>query len=117
MRYRALSSTGDYTFGGGNNNFLIDQPATVGQAVQTRLKLLTNEWFLDVTEGTPYSTEVLGEHTAETYDSVIRDRILTTDGVTDIADYSSIRDPITRQLTVSATIDTIFGRTEFEVAL
>lgn len=117
MRYRALSASGDHTFGQGNANFLVNSPATVGQSVLTRLKLLEGEWFLDVTDGTPWSTEILGEHMQDTYDAAIRARILDTDGVTGLSFYESVRDPNTRKVTVTATINTVFGQTQISGTL
>lgn len=115
MRYRALSADRDYTFGQGGQNFLVNSPATVSQAVLTRLLLLTGEWFLDTEEGTPYSTQILGAHTQGTYDTAIRERILDTEGVLGIINYSSnIQD---RALTVEATIETVYGQTTLVASL
>ena len=111
MRYRALDVNGDYTFGQSLANFLIDSPAAVAQAVMTRLDLATGEWFLDNTEGTPYSTQILGHGTNNLYDLAIQNRILGTPGVTGITDYSSNRDPVTRALVVGATVNTQYGQT------
>lgn len=117
MRYRALSDDGDYTFGQGSANFLVNTPAAVGQAVETRLGLMRGEWFLDETDGTPYATEILGTNTSPTYDQAIRERILGTqasDGtplVKRIIAYASqfVNDFPKRKLSVQATIDTIYG--------
>lgn len=117
MRYRALDANGDYTIGQKGSNFLVDSPAAVGQAVLTRLRLLLGEWFLDNTEGTPYRPDVLGEHTAPTYDFAIRNRILGTQGVTSIESYSSNLNSVTRALSIAATINTIYGQTEVSAVL
>lgn len=109
MRYRRLSPEGDYTFGHGQGDFHVDSPEAVAQAVVTRLALLTGEWFLDIGEGTPYLQEVIGNGTQATYDAALKQRILTTEGVTELADYSS--EVIDRHLSVRATINTIFGVT------
>jgi len=109
MRYRRLSASGDYVFGQGASEFLIDTPDAVAQAVLTRLRLATEEWFLDLNEGTPYSTEILGENTQPLYDQAIRDRILGTSGVTGIQDYASYLDTSTRALTVTCSINTLYG--------
>jgi len=109
MRYRALTSAGDYSFGQGNANFLINSPAAVAQAVKTRLLLMAGEWFLDNTDGTPYSTEILGTGTALLFDQAIRERILDTQGVTGIVLYAS--QVLNRKLSVQATISTIYGVT------
>jgi len=114
MRYRRLDANDDYTVGNGGLSFHVNSPDAVGQAVLTRLRLLLGEWFLDVTEGTPYHPDILGEHTQPTYDLAIRNRISTTDGVTSIVSYSSNLDTTTRALKVNATIDTVYGQTEIE---
>lgn len=111
MRYRAQDVNGDYVVGRGAADFFVNIPAAVAQAVKTRLLLEQGEWFLDVTEGTPYSTAILGEGTRPLYDNAIRERILDTQGVTEIVDYFSKLDPVTRALTVTATISTIYGAT------
>ena len=115
MRYRILSSTGDYVFGQGASEFLVNTPETVSQAVKTRLLLAQGDWFLDLTEGTPYSTQILGNNLA-TYDQAIQARILGTQGVTAILAYQSTLDG-DRQLTVNATINTLYGTTTIQQVL
>ena len=117
MRYRQLSATGDYVFGGQQADFYKDVPEAVGQAVLTRLRLLRGEWFLDNTEGMPWNTEVLGKYTNGTYDAAIRQRILGTQGVLQITEYSSSVDTVNRALSVTATIGTIYGPTKVEATL
>jgi hypothetical protein len=122
MRYRALSADGDYTFGQGSKNFLVNSAAAAGQAVLTRLRLMKREWFLDNTEGTPYSDEILGTGTKALYDHAIRTRILGTKGINaqgvrvnvirKILNYSST--VVKRKLTVTATLDTIYGVTTIQ---
>lgn len=110
MRYRKLDPAGDFTIGTGAD-FYVNEPLAVAQAVQTRLELFAGEWFLDTTDGMPWRTEVLGKYTKEAYDTVLSQRILGTSGVTGIAAYSSTFDPAARRLTITATIDTIYGQT------
>jgi hypothetical protein len=110
MRYRALDANGDYSGGRGSGNFLINSPACVAQSVLTRLKLWQGQWFLDVTEGTPWLQSILGKTTKQAYDLAIRARVLATNGVTGIASYSSTLNTVTRALTVTMTIDTQFGQ-------
>jgi hypothetical protein len=117
MRYRKLDANGDAVFGHQQNDFYRDQPEAVAQAVQTRLALFTGEWFLDITDGTPWTTQVLGKYTKDQYDAVIRDRILGTQGVTQIDSYSSAVNTTTRSLTVTATIDTQFGTATFTTTI
>lgn len=111
MRYRTQDANGDYTFGQNDANFLVNSPAAVAQAVLTRLRLIQGEWFLDQTAGTPYNTDILGAGTESTRDIALQAVILETQGVTEIVDYASYLDPATRQFTVAATINTIYGQT------
>jgi len=108
MRYRALDSNGDSTFGSGNTKFLVDSPAAVAQAIQTRLLLMTGEWFLDTSEGTPYATQILENNTENVYDLAIQDRILNTQGVAAIISYQSTKNS-QRALTVQSSVDTIYS--------
>lgn len=116
MRYRSLSPEGDYVFGQGSTEFLINSPAAVAQAVRTRLLLEAGEWYLDLTEGTPYSTQILGAGTQALYDQAFQERILDTPGVTTIDDYSSILDQ-NRRLSVSANISTLYGAAALTVVI
>ena len=96
-------------FGHGQADYLHDSPETVAQAVATRLRLFRGEWFLDQTEGTPYAPAILGKHTRITHDFAIRQRVLETEGVTDIEAFESVFDGETRKLTVNIRINTVYG--------
>lgn len=117
MRYRKLDAGGDYSFGNGSADFYVNSPEAVAQAVLTRLELFKGEWFLDTTDGTPWSTEVLGEGTRGTYDMAIRNRILGTPGVNQIDSYDSTFDADTRKLSVTCTITTAYGQTTISETL
>lgn len=114
MRYRRLSSDGDYTFGQGSANFLVNSPECVAQAVKTRLLLWQGEWFLDKTSGTPWSQSILGIRTNPTYDLVIQNRVLETKGVISIDEYESFLDGKTRHVSVNMLITTTFGQTRVQ---
>lgn len=125
MRYRKLSKeyvnsqgrlvkAGDMEFGQSLANFHIDTPEAPAQAVLTRLRLQTGDWFLDLREGTPWKTEVLGKHTSATRDIVLQYRVAGTMAVREIVDYNSSVDRDTRAFGVQITIDTIYGQTVVE---
>jgi hypothetical protein len=116
MRYRKQDQNGDYVFGNGQGDFFKDSPEAVAQAVKTRLLLWKEEWFLDIDEGTPYLQGVIGKHSEETRDTVIRTRILNTEGMRSILSYERTIDPETRKLSLSVSIDTIYGNTTIQVA-
>ena len=109
MRVRALSETGDFTFGSGIGNYLIETPDAVGQIVGTRMALWEGQWFLNVADGMTWATKVLGKYTGSERDPAIRNRILTTPGVEQISRYGSQADSETREFHVQAEIDTIYG--------
>jgi hypothetical protein len=107
MRYRQLSATGDYQFGTGVL-FLSNIPQAVAQAIQTRLRLLKGEWFLDTSQG--LNTDlILGVRTQGTRDIEIKRVILETQGVKELLAYSS--NVQGRSFIVTATVDTVYGQT------
>ncbi|MBI6548575.1 hypothetical protein [Xenorhabdus lircayensis] len=108
MRYRREDND-DYSFGQGDNTFLIDSPEAVAQAVKTRLDLWRGDWFLDTAEGTPYREAVLEKHYSSAM--ALRERILDTKGVTEIVSLDAQRNPDTRKMTLTATLNTRYGKT------
>lgn len=108
MRYRAMDANGDYQFGRSAGVMLTNSSAAVAQAVLTRLRLWTGEWFLDTTEGTPYFPDILGHNTAGTRDVAIKQRVLDTLGVQSIVSYASSING--RDFSVSMLLDTAYGQ-------
>lgn len=117
MRVRKQDSSGDYVFGHQQNDFWLNTSDGVAQAIKTRLLLFRGEWFLDVTDGTPWTTQVLDKYTQDQYDAAIQDRILGTPGVVQITAYSSSVNTTTRTLTVNATVDTQYGTTSLSTTI
>lgn len=115
MRYRKQTADGDYSFGASQLDFYRDIPEAPGQAVKTRLLLWVGEYFLDITEGTPYMQGIFGKYSEATASAIIQDRVLGTQGVVDIYDFATSLDPDTRGLTVTCTIDTIYGPTAVQI--
>lgn len=116
MRYRKLSTTGDYQFGASQKDFYRDEPSAVGQAAKTRLLLWLGEWFLNIEEGTAFMQGILGKHSQTTADITIQDRVLDTQGATNIQNYESEVNPDTRDMSVSMTLNTIYGPTDVAIA-
>lgn len=115
MRYRKLGPNLDYTFGNGQLDFYRDEPAAVGQAVQTRLLLWQGEWFLNIDEGTPYMIGVLGKKSIAMADATLQDRINGTEGFVDFEEFESEIDSETRRYSFQATINTIYGPTAVDI--
>lgn len=117
MKYRKLDENGDYVLGRGNGEFLVNSPETVVQAVTTRLKLIAGEWFLNVSEGVPYLTDILGYGNMLKYDFAIQETIKNTKGVSNIDQYASYYNSQTRKVTITASISTIYGATTIGATL
>lgn len=113
MRYRKLDESGDMTFGSGSLNFYIDQPESVGQAVQTRLQQHEGEWFLDKTDGTPWETEIAGYTTSEGRDLIMRERILGTPGAVGLVSFAGSAQ--NRDYSVATTVQTVYSKTAVDV--
>lgn len=111
MRYRREDDNGDYTFGRGDNTWLINSPETVAQAVRTRFLLWRGQWFLDTSAGTPWIQSVLGKQRPDTYSLAIRKHLLETRGVNSITSFDTSLNTSSRRVVFTATIDTIYGTT------
>jgi hypothetical protein len=111
MRVRALSPSGDFTFGQGQGNFLSNSPAAVAQCIATALQLWAGEWYLDLSAGVRYQTQILGNNTSGLYDAEIQRVIKGVQGVTQIVSYSSNLDRAARRLTVSGQVQTKYSTT------
>lgn len=109
MRYRKLDEDRDMVFGNQQADFWRDVPDAPAQAVGTRLRLISGEWFLDLSEGVPYQVSALGTGKMNTIEPMFRSAILDTQAVGAIADWSSNYDPDNRTYSLSATIDTLYG--------
>lgn len=116
MRYRKLTSTGDMPFGNQQLDFYRDVPEAVGQAVETRLRLWLGEWYLNILSGTLFMQGILGKKSQTKADVTIQQRVINTQGVTDISNYESSLDANSRALSVKFDIDTQFGPTKVEIA-
>lgn len=115
MRYRKLTPSGDYSFGSGQLDFYRDTPEAVGQAVQTRLLLWLGEWFLNVDEGTQYMQGILGKHSKDLANRTIQERVLGTQGLSSIDNFTSELNPDTRDLSAAMDINTIYGPTQVQL--
>lgn len=118
MRYRKLDANGDYSFGNGLDDFWINVPEAVAQAAYTWLKLFQGEWFLDITQGTPWFQGVLGVYNQANADSLLKDQIVNNvTGVQDISEFQSTSDQTIRKYSiVTCELNTIFGPTSVQIA-
>ena len=109
MRVRKLDANNDMLFGQSLDNYWINVPDGPAQVVVSRLNMWLGDWWLDLGDGTPYNTKVLGKYTGNVRDAAIQARILGTDGVTSLGSYDSQVMISTREYTVQANINTAYG--------
>lgn len=85
----------------------------VGQAIQTRLKLLKGEWWEDLESGLPLFNDILGKSGTTTNititDSYIKEIILGTKDVTGIEEFTSTFDSTTRVYIFNCKVNTLYG--------
>lgn len=114
MRYRRIDENGDYTFGNGKYDFLVDIEA-VPQAIKTKLNLFQGEWWEDLNEGLPFFQDIAGQFikTEEDKDIVTRlycNRINDVEAVNSFLSLDADFDNENRKYSLTASIDTIYGR-------
>ncbi len=112
MKYRKLDENDDFVFGHNKQDYLLDSKA-VAQAIYTRIKLLKNEWWEDLEDGTPLFQKVLGSkitpNTKNAVDLIMRDRILNTPDVETILGYKSEVDTVNRVYSMVCSVQTKYG--------
>lgn len=107
MIIRNLDVNSDWTFGSGIQNYKKDL-AAIELNIKTRLKSWKGDCFYLPAEGVDYNN-FLDVGTKNFLDSDLKRVILQSEGVIKITEYESSLDRDTRALTVSTTIQTIFG--------
>jgi hypothetical protein len=87
MISRELNSGNDIFFLQGRSAFVADS-IEIAQHIATRLKFFLTEWFLDETSGTAWY-QVIFVKPADLLqiETVLKERILQTPGVTDLIDF------------------------------
>lgn len=96
---------------------VVTGPERVAQAVGIRLRCWLSEWFLDLEHGVPYLTGVLGKRRPEMVEAILRQQILSVDGVRGIQRFTITIDPRTRVATVSFQADTDEGTAQGELGV
>jgi hypothetical protein len=111
LKYRKLSSTGDYLFGFGNNCFYTDADA-VGQAISTKLNMFQGDCWLNLDDGLPFFQEIAGSRDKDAIDLLIQTRIYDAPDVSSISSFTSSIDGETRKYSFTASVITTYGTTE-----
>lgn len=104
---RALSPTGDWTFGAGLNNYL-QNGAAVQQDIQTRLLEFLGECFFAISDGVDWFTFLAGSKDQTTLLLNVNAVILNTVGVTGIVNSSVNYTAQTRNISLVYAVNTIY---------
>lgn len=107
MRIRAIDESGDWKFGKGRQDYLLDLDA-LKVNLETRLKSWKGNCFFDLSAGVDYNN-FLDVGTKDLLDRDVKRVILQTEGVILMNSYSSVLDRNSRNLTIECNIVTIFG--------
>ena len=114
MRYRRIDNNGDYVFGNGQYDFLVDVEA-VPQAIKTKIRLFQGEWWEDLSEGLPFYQDIAGHFikTEEDKDMITRifcNRIADVEAVTDFETLDATFDNENRKYSLVTSVNTIYGQ-------
>lgn len=109
MRIRKTDAAGDMVFGRGARDFWHNEPDGVALLCSYRLAMNQGDWWLDLSAGTPWQTQVIGNRTEASRDPIIKSRIQGTQGVTAILSYSSTLDRGPRAFSVRAEVTTSYS--------
>lgn len=83
------------------------------QKVKVRLWFFRGEWYLDTSEGTPFHRSILVKNpNIPLVDTLIKARILETEGVTELKSYTSSYESSLRRFEVSFEAQTDAGLLE-----
>ncbi|MCC8385329.1 hypothetical protein GPY51_22030 [Photorhabdus laumondii subsp. laumondii] len=74
------------------------------QAIIRRLRLFLGEYFLNVTEGTPWFQSILGKTSLDIAAASVKERIITAPGVLGLTKFEFKTDMQTRKITIYASL-------------
>ena len=112
MKYRKLTSMGDYSFGSGSKNYA-DGNEAVAQAIKTKLLLFYGEWWENLGEGMPMFQSVLGQTNPETIKSslsmLVEQRIMEIQEVDSVKNIEIDYDRKNRTISMEVDVSTTNG--------
>lgn len=112
MKYRKLTSTGDYSFGSVSNNYAVGNEA-VAQAIKTKLLLFYGEWWENLGEGIPMFQSVLGQTNPDTIRSslsvLVEQRIMEVQEVDSVKNIKIDYDRKNRTISMEVDVATTNG--------
>jgi len=90
----------------------------VTQNLKVRLQYYLGEWFLDITEGLPFYSDILVKNpNIPSIDSILKTRIISTPEITELIEYKSSFDKLTREYLISIKVKTDYGILDLSTSL
>ena len=109
---RALDPISHDIFLSGPNIATISDLDKTVQSIKTRLLFFVGEWFLDLDAGTPYFQEIFKKPpNLDNIESIIKTRILRTEGVNTIISFDIDFNSNARGVTIQFEANTVYGST------
>lgn len=109
MLVRRIDEHHDMTFGHGIADMAVEAEACA-QRVKTRLLLIQEEWFMDISAGVPWLQNIMVKPGNVTLaESIIKRTILQTEDVAELRSFTMTFDRNTRRMTISATVANVYG--------
>ena len=89
----------------GNSLVLVTGADEVRQRVEQRLRMIRSEWFLDVTAGLPWFSDIFAKgQTRGVIEALIKNEIVRTPGVRELTAFELTIDKFTREARITAEI-------------
>lgn len=85
------------------DHFLQGRKSTAA-GVYHRLRMFFGEYFLDISQGTPWFQSILGKNPQDVAEAAIKERIITAPDVVAITDFSFDMNSQERRIVVDATV-------------
>ncbi len=95
------TDTGDLATSG--EQFLEEQAST-GAGIRHRLLMFFGEYFLDITDGSPWFQAILGKSPQGQAELALKQRIITAPDVVALKEFNFDSDRSSRKITVTATV-------------
>lgn len=108
MRVRSLDVNGDWNFGKGRNDYLVDEQALM-QLISTRLQSFLGDCFFAIDEGIDWFNLLGGKNRIQ-IELDVRAVIMNTTGVTGLVSMEMNFDGATRILTMTYKVLTIYSQ-------
>lgn len=108
MKFRAIDSLGDWTFGSGKANYATDERA-IELNIQTRIRSWKNDCFFDLDAGIDWYTR-LDKNQKDKLINDLKILIIQTYGVMKITSLTVTQDAKTRGAVLSYSVDTIYSQ-------